>query len=208
MKRYLVMAVAALLLGLGIQGAVVADETRNYRGDLDGIHKVVLTNNVGSIRIEHYDGNEIQVDVYLEAQRRGIFRRRADISDVELDARKGNGVLELRIDDENVSAEWIVRLPHVNTLDVTLGVGNVRIARLADTELTVTVGVGNIDIGGQADGVGSVLAVTGVGSIASSGLEIVERNRAIVAEDIKASGRGDKPMELTVGVGKISISLN
>jgi DNA/RNA endonuclease YhcR with UshA esterase domain len=59
--------------------------TRVHRFDLAGIEELEINNAVGKIELILVEGDEIRLELEIEAQEEGFFRRRRDLDEVHLD---------------------------------------------------------------------------------------------------------------------------
>lgn len=187
--------------------AIASSEAeRHYRFDSQNVRVLHIDNAVGQLEIKSSTANEIRIEMVLEGKRSGLLRRKADVSDVELEVRERGDQLYLKLQQDKVQAEWVVYMPALEKLRVHLGVGTADI-ELADTALDLNVGVGTALIRGNKSFVGQFNGSAGVGSVSVSGLDNYKSQRRVVAEDAKGAGYGDKDISVDVGVGDIKLHL-
>lgn len=187
--------------------AIASSEAeRHYRFDSQNVRTLNIDNAVGQLQIKSSTDNEIRVEMRLEGKRGGLLRRKADVSDVELDVRERGDQLYLKFQQDKVQADWVVYMPELEKLKVHVGVGTADI-ELANTELELRVGVGTALIHGNKNFVGQFSGSAGVGAVSVNGLDNYSSQRRVVAEDAKGSGNGDKDIKVEVGVGDIKFNL-
>lgn len=216
------------LLALGQTAAYAASETTHRKSFAAGpIASISLKAAVGGVRIEQGQGDDIEVSVALKAKRTtGIFRALPDVSTLDITATTRGDELSLEVDAKNIEEQWLVRLPKksFSAIKITLGVGNVGVTAPAgrlDIDLgvgnasvevpsgaiAVTVGTGDARIKTGLAGAGAIKGKTGVGSTELSGVKgTVKSGR--VGGNVSGQGQGTQPIEVTVGVGDLSITLS
>jgi hypothetical protein len=231
MKRSWIVLTIALAIAAPLSAA--APRILDGRVPAADLETVRIDAGVGDIDITVMDGtDEVAVTVELKARRGGFFsslkKAQAEVDEAELRLDVSRGVLRLKIstesDDRHFEERWTVELPARLGCDLDLGVGDIDVRGLSG-DLTVDLGVGdleavtvsgdlNIDIGvgeasveaaaadyGRVDGSGGVgnaqLTVRGE-KISSSGF---------VGKSAEWSGRGDRVIEISVGVGNAKVVL-
>ena len=225
-----ISALALLALSLSPLSTTVASAaepvTRTRTLAAEGITSIVVSAAVGEVRIEQGEGSAIEARVTLTAKRNtGIIGALPDVSKLEISATTRGDQLRLEVDSKNIEERWVVRVPKqvFSSLEAKLGVGNATVtvpARRIEVDLgvgdarvdaaggaiAVRVGTGNADIRSTRANAGAVEGTTGVGGLTVSGVDgTVERH--MVGGSIKGKGRGREPIEATVGVGDLKVTL-
>ena len=200
--------------------------TRTRLLSADGVTAVVVEAAVGAVRIEQGEGDAIEARVTLTAKRNtGLLGALPDVSKLEMTATTRGDQLRLEVDAKNIDERWVVRLPKrtFSSVEAKLGVGDAVIAAPARRieldvgvgdarvdaptgAIAVRVGTGNADLRTARANAGRVEGTTGVGGLTVSGVDgTVERH--MVGGSIDGKGRGREPVEATVGVGDLKITL-
>mgnify|MGYP003349789516 CR=1 FL=1 len=111
----------------------------------------------------------------------------------------------------------------MSSLEVKLGVGNVAVVSdakrlevdlgVGDVELdaptsavAINVGTGDARVKTELSSAGPIEGTSGVGSVSLTGLEGTVKSRAVGGK-VTGKGRGQQPIEVTVGVGDLTIEL-
>lgn len=195
-----------LALALPMHPAVADDLVeREYAFDLADIDEVEFRGNVGSIRILPATGTQLQLELEIEAQERGWFRRQVDVSELELETRSIGSRLVLEQSEEHTKTTWTIRLPVVARTRIDLGVGEID-AELGATELDVDLGVGAVEVSLPAASMRAVSLSVGVGEARLRGLESRSDKRNMVSQDVRAEGYGNADVRIEVGVGEIDLT--
>jgi hypothetical protein len=217
----------AALLALAPAIAPAADSvTRTRMLATDPVASIVVEAGVGEVRIEQGEGNAIDVRVTITPKRNtGPVGKLPDVSKLEMSATMRGDQLRLEVDSKNIEERWVLRLPKkvFSALEAKLGVGEVKItvpARRIEVDLgvgdarvdaasgaiSVRVGTGNAEIRTTRENVGTVEGTTGVGGLTVTGVDgTVDRHW--VGGSIAGKGRGREPIEVTVGVGDLTVTL-
>ncbi len=178
---------------------------RVHTFELDDIDEIEINNSVGSIDLRLVEGNEIRVEVDIEAQDR-FFRRSADVDDIEVGVRMRGDKLTLTIDDDDIKADWYIELPVVSNIDIDMGVGEIDV-EIGASELDIDLGVGEIDVIAPLASTGEVELSAGVGDTTILGISSAYNTRAVVSSESEGRGEGDLSIEVEVGVGDITVEL-
>ena len=205
-----IISLPRLLLAAGLALPLTAQAedlvVREHSFDVSGVRELIIEGSVGSMRIRPVDGGELRLVLEIEGQNRGWFRRRKDVSGVELESRRQGDRLVLIQDENDTNTEWTVEVPALPYLDLNLGVGEID-AEVGASEVTAHVGVGEIRIEAPLASAGSVHISTGVGDAQLRGAEEVDDHRAFVSKDVRGFGQGELRIDVKVGVGDARVSL-
>lgn len=222
------LAVVLLAASLSVPAVASAAEpvTRTRMLAAEPIASIVVEAGVGEVRIEQGEGNAIEARVTITAKRNtGIIGALPDVSKLQMSATTRGDQLRLEVDSKNIEERWVVRLPKkmFSSLEAKLGVGNAVVtaaARRIEVDLgvgdarvdapsgaiAVRVGTGNAEIRSPRANAGAVKGTTGVGGLTVTGVDgTVERH--LVGGSIEGKGRGREPIEVTVGVGDLKVTL-
>jgi len=159
---------------------------------------------VGSLDIATYDGDEIIVKVEVEEADNDWFSS-PDLSEAQIAIDNSGDKVHLEIDMEDVVQKWKVKIPQDASLDIDLGVGGIEIEDFAQ-DASIDVGVGEIDITLSSDNYREIELGAGVGGVDLDGFKNIDRERAMVSENIEWRGKGDHDLNIEVGVGDIEVS--
>lgn len=182
-----------------------ADEViRSHLIEVDGQHKLVIANSVGQLDVRRHEEPQIQVEVIIEAGRKGLFRRKVDVSQADITIEQGEPVIRLAFEEDNMSTKWVVYVPMFSEVQLRNGVGQIKTEWLASA-LDVEVGVGEVRVDMDPNELGRFTADVGVGSIQATGVDDYAASRKLVAESSSGQGRGDKDLAIEVGVGDIQV---
>lgn len=222
------LASALLAASLSLPAVASASDsvTRTRMLAAEPIASIVVEAGVGEVRIEQGEGSAIEARVTITAKRNtGIIGSLPDVSKLEMSATTRGDQLRLEVDSKNIEERWVLRLPKkmFSALEVKLGVGNAVVsvpARRIEVDLgvgdarvdsasgaiEVNVGTGNAEIRSARANIGNVDGTTGVGGLTVTGVDgLVERH--VVGGTIEGKGRGREPLEVTVGVGDLKVTL-
>ncbi len=201
------LSISALPLCLLLSAGAFADRVKHIDQTVDAsmLASVRLEISVGELEIETYDGDEIQLEIDIEAKRSWLSWRRRDIEDVELEVRESNSRVYLSIDERNIEQHWRVRMPAKLALDIDVGVGEIRIEDFSN-DLEMEVGVGSVRIEVADTDYGLIHVEAGVGDATIRGFSGSSHNeRSFVSADASYRGEGDKKIEIEVGVGDVVV---
>lgn len=215
------------LVALAKPSAYAASEaTRSKNFAAGPIASISLKAAVGGVRIEPGRGDDIEVSVALKAKRTtGIFSALPDVSTLDISATTRGDELSLEVDAKNIEEQWLIRLPRksLSAIEITLGVGNVSVSapagrfdidvgvgdatiNIPSGAIAVTVGTGDARITTKLADAGAIKGKTGVGSTELNGVKgSVKSSR--VGGNVTGQGQGTQPIEATVGVGDLAITL-
>ena len=177
--------------------------TRNIAAD--DLQDLRLDISVAELDMEISDGDLIELEIRLEAQRRFFGLRAGSVDDVDLETRRSGTELTLRIDERDVEQHWTVIVPAHLALRIELGVGEVRIDGL-NNDLDMEVGVGEVRVDAVEEAFGSIELQTGVGEATISGMRSPSDNeRNFISADAYYSGNGEHAISIELGVGEIQV---
>lgn len=202
----LVCAVLALaLMGVATVASATDDEiTRTHQISVQGQSRLMIENSVGKMDVRAHDGPEILLEVTLKAGRHGLLRRKVDISDVDISVEHNDRRIRLALQEDNVSADWVVHVPAFEHIELKLGVGEMH-AEWLDSSLNLDVGVGDVSVYVDIDSLGEFSANVGVGDINADGIHNYSSSRRVVTESSTGRGRGEHGLDIEVGVGDIEV---
>ncbi len=195
--------ILALFISFGAQAASRKTITRTI--DASNLDKVEFQISVAEIEIEVYDGDEIQLDIELEADRNWLSLRRGDVDHVELEVRERDSTVRLRIEEDDLDQHWRVKLPAKLAVDLEVGVGDIRIVDFSNS-LDMELGVGAVRV--ETDGVdyGNIHLSAGVGDTSIRGFRHrADQERSFISSDTRYNGDGELTMDIEVGVGDVEV---
>jgi hypothetical protein len=190
--------------GLVLSTSAMAASSKRIQQQIDAadlVH-VDFEISIAEIDIEVYDGDSIELDLHIEADRDWWIFGRNDIDDVELQVDRNGEQLKLRLDDDDIEQEWVVRLPAHLAVSMDIGVGEVQFSDFANN-LNMELGVGSMQLN-VAEGVDfeSIHLKVGVGDTSVRGFDNGSDNeRSFVGADSWYHGDGEFVIEVEVGVG-------
>ena len=190
-------------LALALTAPAFAASTKRIEQTIDAsnLNHVDFEISVAEIDIEVYDGDTIELDVMLRAERSWFLFGRRNIDDIELEIDTHGDSLEIVLDENNVNQEWRVRLPARLAVSMELGVGDVDIDDFAN-DLRMELGVGSVQVNVTDIDFDSIHLSTGVGDSSLRGFDGGSENeRSIVGADSFYQGDGEFNIEIEVGVG-------
>ncbi|WP_105173227.1 hypothetical protein [Pseudoalteromonas sp. T1lg24] len=201
-------------LALAMTLIAASISTNLYAGDEKRITETLTLNQgqnleidfpVGSIEIITVDSNELSIEIEIEGKDEGWFSKNRDVSNVELSKRVRDNRISLEIDEENLSQEWVVKVPRHAAIDIEIGVGSIDVEKL-ENSLEAEVGVGSIRVDTVLDDFKRIELSTGVGDTSIKGFSgDLESTRNIVSSETRYSGAGEHSIEAEVGVGDIKV---
>lgn len=190
--------------------AVSADSTKQILRNIDGssLVSLELEISVGELDIEIYDGDEIQLEIDIEAQRRWFLFRNRNVDHVELQVRDDGSNLYLGIDERNIEQHWRVKLPAKLALEIDMGVGDIHIRDFANN-LEMDVGVGSVRVELADIDYELIHLSVGVGEASIRGFANgTDNERNFISADSYYHGEGDLRMNIEVGVGEVDVRKN
>ncbi|MBU3671167.1 MAG: DUF4097 domain-containing protein [Sinobacteraceae bacterium] len=227
MSRVVSLSVCAVIGLLTATPSMAASEvTRTRILSAADVSALVVTAQVGDVRIEQGDSDAIVAKVTLKAKRTmGVFSSLPDVSILEMSVTTRGDQLRLGVDAKNVEERWLIRMPRkpLSAIEVKAGVGSVTVAAVArrievdlgvgdatvdvpSGAISVQIGTGDATVRTTLANAGAIDGKTGVGRVSLSGLDGTINSRA-VGGSVSGKGRGQEPINAMVGVGDLSISL-
>ncbi len=177
-----------------------------FEFDANDLDRLELEISVGEIEIEVYDGEIIELDLSLEADRNWFSLRRPSVDDIELEQRLMGSKLYLGIERDNLEQTWRLRVPRRLALEIEVGIGDLEIDGLVnDLELELGVGAARINV--ASENYAEITAKAGVGDALVRGFERGADNerRALIGADAYYVGEGEYEIRAEVGVGDVQI---
>lgn len=196
-----------LVLAYLLPGYAADRVIRNHSFDLTDIDELSINNSVGLIELYLVEGDELRVEVEIEGEDQGIFRGDRDVDDVDLEVRQRNGRLTLTLDEDDVSANWVVELPAVSIIDIDMDVGKIE-AEIGDSILDINLGVGEVDVEAPLAMVGRISGSARVGEVTIHGADEIDRRRTFVSAQTEGRGEGENRIDIDVGVGDVRVELH
>lgn len=197
LRPILLIALAALSL------PVLADTTRTLTETFDvaDLDTLELEISVAELDVEIVDGTELELEIYLEAQRRFFGLRRGSTDDIELQTRRSPSKLYIGLDERHVEQHWVLLVPRHLALSINLGVGEVNIDKL-ENDLEMEIGVGAVRVDIVEAAFGTIELQTGVGDAVIRGMtERADNERSFISADAYYTGTGEHHLRIDLGVG-------
>lgn len=205
MHKYLV-PIVALGLALPVCAQAATSKRLSYSIDSAAFTDVQLEMSVGEMEIEVYEGELIELDIEVEAQRRWFGLRQGDADDIELEQRDRGQTLYLGIDEDNLEQTWHVRLPAHLAVELNVGVGDVLIENFSNS-LEAEMGVGAIEVQVTHSDYDEITATAGVGDAVLRGFGRGADNERsnLVGADAYFRGEGEHSIRIEIGVGDAQV---
>ncbi len=208
MKRSHVIVVslvaACSLLYTGAASAASAKRIERSIDASDLVH-VDFDISVAEMDIQVYEGDEIELDIALEADRGWWFFGRRDIDDVDVRVDFSGDSVEIILDEDDVEQDWRVRLPAHLAISMEIGVGDVDIDGVAN-DLLMEMGVGAVQVTVADLDFDIIHLQTGVGDSSLRGFgRGTDNERNFVGADSYYRGEGDHEIEIELGVGDAEV---
>ncbi len=197
-----VLALVVTSFTLSNTAAAASSKRIQQRIDAEDLVHVDFEISIAQMDIEVYDGDVLELDLVIDADRDWWIFGRKDIDNVELEVNRNGEQLKLRLDDNDIQQEWVVRLPAHLAVSMELGVGEVEFTDFAN-DLNLELGVGSLQLN-VADNVDfeSIHLNAGVGDTSVRGFDNGSDNeRSFVGADSWYQGDGEFVVEVEVGVG-------
>ncbi|MEX0963817.1 MAG: hypothetical protein WDZ52_07255 [Pseudohongiellaceae bacterium] len=196
-------ALLALAVSLLFSGSLFADSVKTISRTIDIAlaSSVEIEASVAEMDIEFYDGELIELEIEVEAERNWLSWRRGNVDDVELKVNSGDENIYLGIPDRKIQQHWRVRMPASLAVAISVGVGDLDLKNLSNN-LEMDVGVGSVRVTIGDANYGMIRASSGVGdsSIRGFGHE-TDNERSFVSSDSYYHGSGELEVNIEVGVG-------
>lgn len=197
-----ILALIVTSFTLSNTAAAASSKLIQQRIDAEDLVHVDFEISIAQMGIEVYDGDVLELDLVIEADRDWWIFGRKDIDNVELKVDRNGEQLKLRLDDNDIQQEWVARLPAHLAVSMDLGVGEVEFTDFAN-DLNLGLGVGSMQLS-VADNVDfeSIHLNAGVGDTSVRGFDNGSDNeRSFVGADSWYHGDGEFVVEVEVGVG-------
>ncbi|MEQ8313896.1 MAG: hypothetical protein RL839_02780 [Gammaproteobacteria bacterium] len=198
---------AVACLGMLLSTAVFSASAKRIERSIaaDQLEHIDFEISVAEMDIEIYDGNEIQLDISLKADRDWWIFGRNDVDDVDLTVYQDGNRIELVLDDDDIEQDWRVRLPVHLAISMDIGVGEVSIENLAN-DLRLDMGVGAVQINVADIDYDRIHLQTGVGDSSLRGFgRSTDNERNIVGADSYYQGEGEYQISVELGVGDTQV---
>ena len=195
--------ILALFVSFSAEAAGRKQITQTFAAS--NLETVAFQISVAEVEIEVYDGDEIQLDIEIEADRNWLSLRRGDVDDVELEVRERDSTLRLSIEEDNIDQHWRIKLPAKLAVDFEMGVGDVRIEDFSNS-MDMELGVGAIRVETKDVDYRSIHLSAGVGDTSIRGFENrSDQERSFISSDSYYNGDGELTMDIELGVGDIEV---
>ncbi len=200
----LIMAVATL----AFSGSLFAESFKSISRSIDvsRLGSVEIQAGVAEMDIEFYEGDELELEIELEAERRWFSLRRGSVDDLQLEVRESGDNLYLGIQDQKVQQRWRLKIPARLAATIDVGVGDIELHDFSNS-LEMEVGVGSIQVDIDDTDYAAIRVSVGVGdaSIRGFGEDRVGNERSFVSADSYYHGDGEFEIDIEVGVGEVVV---
>lgn len=186
----------------------VADNYKHISETLSAadIESLDIEFSVGELEVIVGDGDSIELEIELKAERSWLSWRRRKVEDIDVEIETRGDTLYLAIEENNLSQQWSLRVPAKLALEAELGVGDIRIENLAN-DLDVELGVGSVEVTTADTNYDSINASVGVGDVSLRGFgQSSDNERSFVSADAYYQGQGDYSIEIDLGVGDVEVT--
>ena len=195
------------VLSILFAGAAHAASSKRIEHSIDAneFSHIDFEISVAELDIEVYNGDTVEIDIEIRAERDWWIFGRRNVDDVNLSISEDRDSLELVLDEDNIEQDWRVRLPAHLAVSLEMGVGEIDIAGF-NNDLNMELGVGSVrDIVADED-FETVHISTGVGDSNIRGFSSdTDNERSLVGADSYYHGDGEHEVQIEVGVGEASI---
>ncbi|MDX1492314.1 MAG: hypothetical protein R3332_13615 [Pseudohongiellaceae bacterium] len=209
----LIKTAGAIILIAGTQVTLASDHhvVREHIIDASDITEFRIDAGVGVLDVDPSEDNELRIELEIEGNRQGFFRRgKRDVTDLDVEIKKRGDILYVELNDDDfddLELHWRITLPSLERTHLDLSVGQIN-AKLGATALDVELGVGEANISAPHTYVGNIEVDVGVGSAKLRGADNIKSDRAIVSEEVVGNGFGHMDMTVDVGVGEANVKLS
>tara|TARA_R110002073_G_scaffold77283_1_gene187203 strand:- start:10 stop:654 length:645 start_codon:yes stop_codon:yes gene_type:complete len=194
-----------LAASLLFSGSVFGDSFKTISRTIDVslIASIEIQAGVAEMDIEFYDGDVIELEIELEAERRWFALRRGNVDEVELEVHTSDAHIYLGIQDQKVQQRWRMRMPSKLALAIDVGVGEIELEDFSNN-LEMEVGVGSVRVDIDDTDYAMIRLSVGVGdaSIEGFGQQRVDNERSFVSADASYQGDGEMEINIDLGVGE------
>lgn len=182
-----------------------SSKTITQQFDVAGLTRLELEISIGELDVEIYDGQQVAIEIMLEAERRFFGLRAGSVDTIELATNTSQTTLYLGIDEQDVEQHWIVQVPRHLAMMVNIGVGDVRIEKL-ENSLDMEIGVGAVRVDVIESAFGVIQLSTGVGEATIQGMQSrADNERNFISADAYFEGEGEHHITIDLGVGEILV---
>ena len=203
-SRQMLIACVAFSFMLPVYGAT--SKHISHRIDATSLDTVSFEVPVAEMRIEVYDGDAVELEIEIRSQRRMWVFGRKNVDDIELRIDRIGDGLKLGIDEKNLQQTWKVRLPRNLALEMSIGVGEIRLDEFANT-LEMELGVGEVRVNVDEMEYRSIRLDVGVGDTTLQGFDNHRSRdeRDFISDSVRYSGNGEHSIDIDVGVGEARV---
>lgn len=163
-----------------------------------------IRSGVGRIDLRYADQAYISVDVEFEGKSSGFLRRKRDVSTADIRIKETRDSIELRFNEDNINANWVITAPAFARSRIDLGVGSIH-SDYFTGDMIVKLGVGDVDASLDSTQLKHFEAEVGVGGVNVNTIPNWVSERHIVSEKGTATGPGEHTFRVEVGVGDIRV---
>ena len=175
--------------------------------EVGNIEQLVLDAGVGTVDVLPSTDGKIHVYVKVtESDSWVLFGN--DPDDAELTVKQRGERIRFSLTEDDVGEEWQVAVPALASVSINLGVGEAKIKDI-NSDIDLDVGVGQATVRALAANFGKAKLESGVGETrirADSGRE--SNQRAMVSDESVWTGSGEHRIDIDVGVGEASVTLD
>lgn len=195
----LIVAVGLLLLAPGAFAATTKTITQSF--EVEDLQRLALDVSVVEMTIEIVEGDTVELEIELEAQRRFFGLRAGSVDNVELEIHRSPSTLSLGIEEKDLEQHWVLLVPRHLALDISIGVGELNIDKL-ENDLDLEIGVGAVRVDVIESAFGEIQLQTGIGDAAIRGLtNRADNERSFISADAYYRGEGEHHINIDLGVG-------
>jgi len=194
-----------------LSNIVVAKDKRTFSGSVDvseqGLTKLALEVPVGMLTVQVVESDIVTYRVDVEDNSSSWFFVATDLDALVLTQQITDQVLQLKIDEDDITQQWTVSIPKELALQIQVGVGNVEVGGFSQS-LKADIGVGSAWVGVNSTDYDHVSAAVGVGEIQVHGFEQGDllKERVIVSDQLTFTGTGSHQIDIEIGVGDVNLS--
>jgi hypothetical protein len=192
-------------------GKVLESEAKTYPAR--GLSALHLNFTVGELRVEGTDADQIVVQLFVHC-RKGNDRCADMAEDLSLDARTRGNQLYVEVDGHSMFdaddywVEGVLEVPSRLNLDIDMPVGEAHVSGMkADVDLRLKVGEASIDM--REEHVSRVSAAVTIGAATIDQRDGREEVEGLFGRKIRwIKGKGKARVDLSIGVGEATVTLN
>jgi hypothetical protein len=208
LTRYQVIFTLVVLAMTTALAAAEEQVTRAHQFDASEFNSLRIDYRVGTLTLEESLNNMVEVELIIkDKEGKRWFTRSPDLQNMDLNSRNRSEQLRLEFTEKNVTTDWVVRVPALQSLHINAGVGVIQ-GGLPAAVVDIDLGVGTIELAARRASTGAVDLNSGVGETVIRGISSNERRSALVSSESSAHGDGTYALNANVGVGEVSIQLD